>query len=199
MSTHPKTARNIEITRRVLAGETRSALALELGCSISRVSQIVTKFSPIVDQEPTHTASPRLVRPRIRKVESGLWECSEGGIARAAHTAQGAYQRWLTAALRAELERAPAVVPPKPVASPRPRRPRAAPPVVAKPPKPAEPVRPAETPAFQAHQVTVLPGLAARSNWGMSAAMRVAAERAQADQRPIRGIGARGVGAPGRG
>jgi hypothetical protein len=45
-------------------------------------------------------------RPRLRKASSGLWECSDGVVERAARSPQGAYQRWLTAAIKEAQEMA---------------------------------------------------------------------------------------------
>lgn len=98
-----KSARNAEIVRRMDAGEKATALAAEFGLTISRISQIGRhrnewEIAVAEAGKVPHDAPPG-VRPRIKKAESGLWECSDGIVSRAARTPQGAYQRWLTAAI----------------------------------------------------------------------------------------------------
>jgi hypothetical protein len=102
---------------------------------------IASRLAPAEKTEPASEAQSALsnaldreqamqskVRPRIRKAVSGLWECSDGVISRAARSFQGAYQRWLMAAIAEEERRvAPAAWPEPAVAAPMPKRRQSAP------------------------------------------------------------------------
>jgi hypothetical protein len=102
--TPSKSARNAEIVRRLDAGEKGVVLAQEFGLHVSRITQINrqrAKWEAATGNAGKVPAdAPPGVRPRIKKAPSGLWECSDGIVSRAARTPQGAYQRWLTAAIQ---------------------------------------------------------------------------------------------------
>ena len=74
-------ARNIEIERRLTAGESGPALAKEFGITQPRVHQIARAVREARgDLAPAAKPGVR-IRPRLRKVELGLWLCAGGGVA----------------------------------------------------------------------------------------------------------------------
>lgn len=107
-TTHEQTARNAEIVSRRLAGEATGALALEYQVTATRIAQLVRRHREKAGEIP---ARPRAkapakqekpaqrIRPRLRKVELGLWLCAGGGVERRGETPSAAYDRWLKAAL----------------------------------------------------------------------------------------------------
>ncbi|MGZ9893043.1 hypothetical protein ACXXNA_05740 [Bordetella bronchiseptica] len=125
--------RNAEIVRRRLAGERPTDLAAEFGVTITRIVQIVRRARARLAAEGAgeiHVRTPTsrgnadvpAVRPRLRKAASGLWECTDGVVARAARTVQGAYQRWLTAAVADAMARRAVCAPVEPMPARAPRR-----------------------------------------------------------------------------
>lgn len=162
-TTHALPARNAEIVRRRLAGETPTALAQEYGVSISRISMLVRK-----DRERTEAASRK---PRMRQVEHGLWECSDATVTRRGETQEEAYSRWLTESIASYMR--PAKTQAKPLT------------VKAKAPAVREPEQPYRG------EVTVVRGaLVARRPLTLSGdkQMAMAMERAGKAQAPIRGM-----------
>ncbi|MFY4261475.1 hypothetical protein ACOTCG_28060 [Achromobacter xylosoxidans] len=159
-TTHEQTARNAEIVRRRLAGEATGALALEYQVTPTRIAQLVRRHREKAGEIPARprTKAPAKlekpaarIRPRLRKVELGLWLCAGGGIERRGETPAAAYERWLKAALAGHVAAhfAPHV------------------------PKPAEPEQPYAGP------VTVVPGTkVAPRALTLPPAMRFAMERA---------------------
>lgn len=92
-------ARNEEIERRLSAGESGPALAAAFGITQPRVHQIARAVREARgDLAPKSKSGPR-IRPRLRKVELGLWLCAGGGVERRGETQQEAYDRWLKASL----------------------------------------------------------------------------------------------------
>lgn len=169
-TTHEQTARNAEIVSRRLAGEATGALALEYQVTATRIAQLVRLHREKAGEIP---ARPRAkapakretpaerIRPRLRKVELGLWLCAGGGIERRGETPSAAYDRWLKASLVGHVAAhfAPHV------------------------PKPAEPERPYAGP------VTVVPGTkVAPRAFALSPAMEVVAQRARAAQEPLHSL-----------
>lgn len=107
-TTHEQAARNAEIVRRRLAGEATGALALEYQVTPTRIAQLVRRHREKAGEIParSRTKSPakrekpaERIRPRLRKVELGLWLCAGGGVERRGETQQEAYDRWLRASL----------------------------------------------------------------------------------------------------
>ncbi|MNV03655.1 hypothetical protein D3C71_939330 [compost metagenome] len=166
MSTHEQTARNAEIVQRRLAGEITGELALEYGVTSTRIGQLVRRHREKIGEIP---AKPRTkgkrqetaVRPRLRKVELGLWECAGDGVARRGETPKAAYDLWIAAAI-----------------------------VAAQPPKRAPAVASLESLPPYTGPVTVVAGTkVAPRALSMTPAMRFAMERAGLAQRPIRSLG----------
>lgn len=107
-TTHEQTARNAEIVQRRLAGEATSALALEYQVTATRIAQLVRRHREKAGEIPARprTKAPakretpaERIRPRLRKVELGLWLCAGGQIERRGETPSAAYDRWLRASL----------------------------------------------------------------------------------------------------
>lgn len=107
-TTHEQTARNAEIVRRRLAGEGTAALAREYEVTSTRIAQLVRQHREKVGEIPARprTKAPakrekpaERIRPRLRKVDLGLWLCSGGGVERRGETPTAAYERWLKASL----------------------------------------------------------------------------------------------------
>ncbi|MGZ0105195.1 hypothetical protein [Achromobacter sp. KK8] len=107
-TTHEQTARNAEIVQRRLAGEATGALALEYQVTATRIAQLVRRHREKAGEIPARprTKAPAKrakpagrIRPRLRKVELGLWLCAGGGVERRGETQQEAYDRWLKASL----------------------------------------------------------------------------------------------------
>lgn len=159
-TTHEQTARNAEIVQRRLAGEATGALALEYQVTATRIAQLVRRHREKAGEIP---ARPRAkapakrekpaerIRPRLRKVDLGLWLCAGGGLERRGETHWEAYDRWLKASLAS----------------------RGAEHAAPHPPKPAEPEKPYAGP------VTVVPGTkVAPRALTLPPAMRFAMERA---------------------
>lgn len=104
MSTHEQIARNATIVQRRLNGEATGALALEYGMSPTRIGQLVRRHREKAGEIP---AKPRTkaakaetaIRPRLRKVELGLWECAGEAVSRRGETPKEAYDRWIVAAI----------------------------------------------------------------------------------------------------
>ncbi|MFY2599444.1 hypothetical protein ACOTHJ_21275 [Achromobacter xylosoxidans] len=108
MSTHEQTARNAEIVRRRLAGEATGTLALAYQVTPTRIAQLVRRHREKAGEIPARprTQAPAKrekpagrIRPRLRKVELGLWLCAGGGVERRGETPTAAYERWLKASL----------------------------------------------------------------------------------------------------
>lgn len=154
-------ARNEEIERRLTAGESGPVLAKEFGITQPRVHQIARAVREARgDLAPKAKPGPRM-RPRLRKVELGLWLCAGGGIERRGETQQEAYDRWLKAAITAHVAAhfAPHVR------------------------KTARPERSYTGP------VTVVPGTkVAPRAFALSPAMEMAAQRARAAQEPLHSL-----------
>lgn len=92
-------ARNEEIERRLTAGESGPALAAAYGITQPRVHQIARAVREARGElAPKAKPGPR-IRPRLRKVELGLWMCAGGGVERRGETHWEAYNRWLKASL----------------------------------------------------------------------------------------------------
>lgn len=144
-------ARNEEIERRLTAGESGPALAAAYGITQPRVHQIARAVREARGElAPKAKPGPR-IRPRLRKVELGLWLCAGGGLERRGETHWEAYNRWLKASLAG----------------------RGAEYAAPHPPKPAEPEKPYAGP------VTVVPGTkVAPRALTLPPAMRFAMERA---------------------
>lgn len=169
-TTHEQTARNAEIVRRRLAGEATGALALEYQVTATRIAQLVRRHREKAGEIPARprTKAPAgrekpadRIRPRLRKVELGLWLCAGGGLERRGETPAGAYDRWLKASLvgRGAEHAAPHL------------------------PKTAEPEKPYAGP------VTVVPGTqVAPRPFVLSPAMADLAKRARAAQDPIHSL-----------
>lgn len=190
--------RDLEITRRRETGERPVDLARVYGISAERVWQIVTAVQRHQRGEPpkqrrrhaTGIGAPArsLVRPRLRKAASGLWECTDGVVARAARTVQGAYQRWLTAAVADAMERRPVCAPVEPTPARAPRRtPRQkAPPSTSRPA-----VGETEPEAAFTGEVQVLRGTPARPPLQFAASLGLTRDklaRVQAAQPPMRSL-----------
>ena len=98
-TTHEQTARNVEIVRRRLAGEATGALALEYQVTPTRIAQLVRRHREKAGEIPKTARQkkkpPQRIRPRLRKVELGLWLCAGGGVERRGETPTAAYERWL--------------------------------------------------------------------------------------------------------
>lgn len=154
-------ARNEEIERRLTAGESGPVLARAYGITQPRVHQIARAVREARgDLAPKAKPGPR-IRPRLRKVELGLWLCAGGGLERRGETPAGAYDRWLKASLagRGAERTAPQV------------------------PKPSELERPYAGP------VTVVPGTkVAPRAFALSPAMEMVAQRARAAQDPLHSL-----------
>jgi hypothetical protein len=96
--------RNAEILFMGNAGIPHKHIAAHFGLSMSTVRNIIWRGrsgdAGLKKTKVPLTATYRPgARPRLRKASSGLWECSDGVVERAGRTFQGAYQRWLTAAI----------------------------------------------------------------------------------------------------
>ena len=147
--------RNIEIERRVTAGESGPALAAEYGVTQSRIFQIARAVREARGQAApprTYMKKPGTIRPRLRKVDLGLWECTDGTVSRRGETQKEAYDRWMLAAIAA-----------------------------AQPTKAERPPMPAPMPAY-AGPVTVVPGMRPGRPLTLSPAMQLASARALAAQ-----------------
>jgi hypothetical protein len=187
-----KSARNAEIVRRVDAGEKMVDVAADYGMTLSRVSQICRRRNQwevaVAEAGKVPQDAPPGVKPRLKKAESGLWECSDGIVARAARTKEGAYQRWLTAAIK-EAQRPvtpePAEVKPAPV-KPRKEAALATPAPLRRPATPPPPVPKPEPLPDYSGPITVLPGTAQRRALSLSTTMQLnGARAAQAQPRMI--------------
>ncbi len=90
--------RNEEIERRLTAGESGPALACAFGITQPRVFQIARAV-----REARGEVAPRAkpIRPRLRKDDMGLWECTDGTVSRRGETQKEAYDRWMAAATAA--------------------------------------------------------------------------------------------------
>ncbi|WP_148316786.1 hypothetical protein [Achromobacter xylosoxidans] len=169
-TTHEQTARNAEIVQRRLAGEATGALAPEYQVTATRIAQLVRRHREKSGEIPArprtkapakHQMPAERIRPRLRKVELGLWLCAGGGIERRGETLQEAYDRWLNAAITAHVAAhfAPHVR------------------------KPGRPERPYAGP------VTVVPGTkVAPRAFTLSPAMEMVAQRARAAQEPLHSL-----------
>lgn len=169
-TTHEQTARNAEIVQRRLAGEATGALAPEYQVTATRIAQLVRRHREKAGEIPARprTKAPARrenpagrIRPRLRKVELGLWLCAGGGLERRGETPTEAYERWLKASLagRGAERTAPQV------------------------PKPPELERPYGGPA------TVVPGAkVAPRAYALSPAMEMVAQRARAAQDPLHSL-----------
>lgn len=141
--------RNEEIERRLTAGESGPALACAFGITQPRVFQIARAV-----REARGEIAPRAkpIRPRLRKDDFGLWECTDGTVSRRGETQKEAYDRWMKATIAA-----------------------------AQPAKAARPPMPGPTPAY-AGPVTVVPGMRPGRALTLSPAMQLASARALAAQ-----------------
>lgn len=104
MTTHEQTARNAEIVARRLAGAHTGELALEYGVTATRIAQLVRRHREKAGEIPNtsrrKTPVRSMGRPRLRKVDLGLWECSGDGVARRGETPSDAYNRWVNVAIK---------------------------------------------------------------------------------------------------
>lgn len=141
--------RNEEIERRLTAGESGPELAEEFGITAPRVHQIARA---VREARREYHARPPSIRPRLRKVDLGLWECTDGTVSRRGETQKQAYDRWMAAAIAA-----------------------------AQPAKAARQPMPDPTPAY-AGPVTVVPGMRPGRELTLSPAMVLAGARALAAQ-----------------
>lgn len=102
-TTHEQTARNAEIVQRRLAGEATGALALEYQVTPTRIAQLVRRHREKAGEIPKTARQKKKpaqrIRPRLRKVELGLWLCAGGGVERRGETHWEAYNRWLKASV----------------------------------------------------------------------------------------------------
>lgn len=149
-------ARNEEIERRLTAGESGPALAQAFGITQPRVFQIARAVREARGQAAsprTYTKKPGATRPRLRKDDLGLWECTDGTVSRRGETQKEAYDRWMVATLAAA--RLARQMLPSP---------------------PPEPLAPYTGP------VTVVPGLRPGPALTLSPAMLLASARAMAAQ-----------------
>lgn len=169
-TTHEQTARNAEIVQRRLAGETTGALALEYQVTATRIAQLVRRHREKAGEIPARprpkapakreTPAER-IRPRLRKVELGLWLCAGGGIERRGETHWEAYNRWLKASLAGHVA---AHFAPHARKTDRSERPYSGP-------------------------VTVVPGTkVAPRAFALSPAMEMVAQRARAAQEPLHSL-----------
>lgn len=94
-------ARNEEIERRLTAGESGPALAKEFGVTNPRVHQIARAVREARGNLEPGSRRRARIRPRLRKVELGLWLCAGGGVERRGETQKEAYDRWASAAIAA--------------------------------------------------------------------------------------------------
>lgn len=108
MTTHEQTARNAEIVQRRLDGEATGDLAREYDVTPTRIAQLVRRHREKAGEIPAkprtkapakHEKQAQRIRPRLRKVELGLWECFDAGMSRRGETPREAYDRWLNASL----------------------------------------------------------------------------------------------------
>lgn len=128
-------ARDAEIRRLHAEGRSNGYLADHFEVSESRISQIIhgrdranerkgACMDPVKEihamREIVLGRPPTGVRPRIKLVRTDLYECSDGVVTRAARTKEGTYHRWLTAAIKHELEQRRRVVPSSPLGAPQP-------------------------------------------------------------------------------
>lgn len=144
--------RNEEIERRLTAGESGPALAREFGITQPRVHQIARAV-----REARGEVAPRAkpIRPRLRKDDMGLWECTDGTVSRRGETQKEAYDRWMKAALADHV--ASHFAPYAGKATPKPEQPYSGP-------------------------VTVVPGMRPCRPLTLSPAMQLASARALAAQ-----------------
>ena len=97
-------ARNEEIERRLTAGESGPDLARAFGITQPRVFQIARAVREARGQAApprTYTRKQGAIRPRLRKDDLGLWECTDGTVSRRGETQKEAYDRWMAAAIAA--------------------------------------------------------------------------------------------------
>lgn len=141
--------RNEEIERRLTAGESGPDLARAFGITQPRVFQIARAV-----REARGDVEPRAkpIRPRLRKVDLGLWERTDGTVSRRGETQKQAYDRWMAAAIAA-----------------------------AQPAKAVRQPMPDPMPAY-AGPVTVVPGMRPGRELTLSPAMLLAGARALAAQ-----------------
>ncbi|MNK33405.1 hypothetical protein D3C87_518860 [compost metagenome] len=95
-------ARNEEIERRLTAGESGPDLARAFGITQPRVFQIARAVREARGQATpprTYTKKQGAIRPRLRKDDLGLWECTDGTVSRRGETQKEAYDRWMAAAI----------------------------------------------------------------------------------------------------
>ncbi|CAB3905318.1 hypothetical protein LMG2828_04717 [Achromobacter piechaudii] len=142
-------ARNEEIERRLTAGESGPTLAKEFGVTQPRVHQIARA---VREARGEIAPQPKAIRPRLRKDDLGLWECTDGTVSRRGETQKEAYDRWMTATIAA-----------------------------AQPEKVARQPMPGPMPAY-AGPVTVVPGMRPGRPLTLSPAMQLAGARALAAQ-----------------
>lgn len=102
-TTHEQTERNAEIVRRRLAGEATGTLALEYQVTPTRIAQLVRRHREKAGEIPKTARQKKKpaqrIRPRLRKVELGLWLCAGGEVERRGETPAAAYERWLKASV----------------------------------------------------------------------------------------------------
>lgn len=155
MTTYEQKDRNAEIVRRRIAGETATDLAREYCVAITRISQLVRRHRERMGDIQPHEkpkSQASAIRPRLRKDELGLWECTDGTVSRRGETQKEAYDRWMAAAIAA-----------------------------AQPEKVARQPMPGPMPAY-AGPVTVVPGMRPGKAFTLSPSMQLAAARALAAQ-----------------
>ncbi|MNT15096.1 hypothetical protein D3C72_1501320 [compost metagenome] len=161
MSTHEQAARNAEIVARHQAGERPTDLGQEYGMSPTRISQLVRRHRERTGEiAPREKPKPQVstIRPRLRKVDLGLWECTDGTVSRRGETQKEAYDRWMLAAIAA-----------------------------AQPAKAERQPMPDPMPAY-AGPVTVVPGMRPGRPLTLSPAMQLASARALAAQPRMRSL-----------
>lgn len=98
MTTHEQKDRNAEIVQRRLDGEHTTELAREYGVTPTRIAQLVRRYREKSGEVPNTSRRKKKadgVRPRLRKIECGQWECAGAGVARTGKTPQAAYDRWM--------------------------------------------------------------------------------------------------------
>lgn len=155
MTTHEQKDRNAEIVQRRLGGEATGVLALEYGVTATRIAQLVRRHREKAGERPNGSRRKKpsdAVRPHLRKVEFGLWECSDGTVSRRGETQKEAYDRWMLAAIAA-----------------------------AQPAQTVRQPMPDPMPAY-AGPVTVVPGMRPGRELTLSPAMQLAGARAMAAQ-----------------
>lgn len=190
------------IGKRLLAGESTSALAREFGVSAERVWQIVTATQRRLRGEPPKRRSrampkpkPAPIRPRLRPIDGrmeGRWSCGCDVLTQQGATPKEAYDLWLNAAI---LQAMPSTVPEEPAsAAPVAVKPDSVPPAKLRASVSQSAVsEPALTPVH-ASQVQVLPGVNGRRPLSFASSLGLNADRIAAAQPRLQSLHGAGRG-----